>query len=104
LILAFWVVPSLIVSLVPIRYRELLKELHSAIVIAVVTSCPCGRAIHRQMTGASRRCRVEDRTATKSYRPPRQSAIRLPNSATCSCSSSLFAAFYFHAALQARNG
>jgi proton glutamate symport protein len=40
LILAFWVIPSLIASLVPIGYRELLKELSSAIVIAVVTSLP----------------------------------------------------------------
>ena len=40
LILAFWVIPSLIASLVPIGHRELLKELNSAIVIAVVTSLP----------------------------------------------------------------
>ena len=40
LILAFWVIPSLIASLVPIGYRELLKELSSAIAIAVVTSLP----------------------------------------------------------------
>ena len=40
LILAFWVIPSLIAALVPIGHRELLKELNSAIVIAVVTSLP----------------------------------------------------------------
>jgi proton glutamate symport protein len=40
LILAFWVIPSIIASLVPVGYRELLKELSSAIVIAVTTSLP----------------------------------------------------------------
>ena len=40
LILAFWVIPCLIDCLVPIGYRELLKELNGAIVIAVVTSLP----------------------------------------------------------------
>ena len=40
LILAFWVIPCLIDCLVPIGYRELLKELSGAIVIAVVTSLP----------------------------------------------------------------
>jgi proton glutamate symport protein len=40
LILAFWLIPALIASLVPIGHRELLKELNSAIVIAVVTTVP----------------------------------------------------------------
>jgi proton glutamate symport protein len=40
LILAFWVIPALIASFIPIGHRELLKELNSAIVIAVVTTVP----------------------------------------------------------------
>ena len=38
--LAFWVIPALIASFIPIGHRELLKELNSAIVIAVVTTVP----------------------------------------------------------------
>ena len=103
LILAFWVIPSLIVSLVPIGYRELLKELHSAIVIAVVTSLPVTAVpfIVQMTERLAARCRVED--------PDRDEII----STTMAVSYPLaqlgnlfvfffmvFAAFYFHAALQ----
>jgi len=62
LILAFWVIPSLIAALVPIGHRELLKELNSAIVIAVVTSLPVTSVPYIvQMTERlAARCQVKD--------------------------------------------
>ncbi len=40
LILALWVIPSLIAAIAPIGYGELMKELQTSMVVAVVTSLP----------------------------------------------------------------
>jgi proton glutamate symport protein len=60
LILALWVIPSLIASLVPIGYRALLRELRSAMLIAVVTSLPISAVplIVQMSERLAARCRV----------------------------------------------
>jgi proton glutamate symport protein len=40
LILAFWTLPSLLAALSSVRYRDIMRELESALVVAVVTSLP----------------------------------------------------------------
>ncbi len=62
LIVSFWLIPSLIASLAPLGYRELLRELRSAIVIAVATSLPVSAVpyIIEMTNRLADRCRVED--------------------------------------------
>ena len=103
LILAFWVIPTLIASLVPIGYRELLKELHSAIVIAVVTSLPVTAVpfIVQMTERLAIRCRVED--ADRDEIISTTMAVSYPLAQLGNLFVfffMVFAAFYFHAALQ----
>jgi proton glutamate symport protein len=102
LILAFWVIPSLIASLAPISYRELLKELHSAIVIAVVTSLPVTAVplIVQMAERLAARCRLED--AERNEVISTTMAVGYPIAQLGNLFVlffMVFAAFYFHAAL-----
>jgi len=99
LILALWVIPSLIASLVPISYRALLKELQSALVIAVVTSLPVTAVpLLVQMTERlAARCRVED--ADRDEIISTTMAVSYPIAQLGNLFVFLFmvfAAFYFH--------
>ena len=103
LILAFWVIPSLIAALVPIGHRELLKELNSAIVIAVVTSLPVTSVPYIvQMTERlAARCQVKD--ADRGEIISTTMGVSYPLAQLGNLFVFLFivfAAFYFHAALQ----
>jgi proton glutamate symport protein len=102
LILALWVLPSLIASLVPIGYRALLKELQGAIVIAVVTSLPVAAVpfIVQVSERLAARCRVED--ADRHEIISTTMAVSYPLAQLGNLFVfffMVFAAFYFHRAL-----
>ena len=40
LVLAFWAIPAVLASLLPVRHRDLLRELRPALLMAVATSLP----------------------------------------------------------------
>jgi Na+/H+-dicarboxylate symporter/ABC-type amino acid transport substrate-binding protein len=46
LILALWTLPSLIAALSPVRYKDIMRELQTALVVAVVTSLPITAVPH----------------------------------------------------------
>ena len=46
LILALWTLPSLLAALSPVRYRDIMRELETALVVAVVTSLPITAVPH----------------------------------------------------------
>ena len=103
LILSFWVIPSLVASLVPISYRALLKELNSALVIAVVTSLPVTAVpLIVQMTERlAARCQVKD--ADREEIISTTMAVSYPFAQLGNLFVfffMVFASFYFHTALQ----
>jgi proton glutamate symport protein len=107
LILSFWVIPSLIASLVPIGYRELLRDLNSAIVIAVVTSLPVTAVpfIVEMTRRLAARCGVKD--ADRDEIISTTIAVSYPFAQLGNLFVFLFmvfAAFYFHTALQGAVG
>jgi proton glutamate symport protein len=102
LILALWGIPSLIASLVPIGYRALLKELRSALVIAVVTSLPVSAVpfIVQLSDRLAARWRVED--ADRSEVIATTMAVGYPVAQLGNLFVffyMVFAAFYFHVVL-----
>jgi proton glutamate symport protein len=103
LILAFWVIPSVIASLVPIGYRELLKELNSAIIIAVVTSLPVTAVplIVQMAERLAARCGVKD--ADREEIISTSMAVSYPFAQLGNLFVFFFmafAAYYFHTAIQ----
>ena len=103
LILSFWVIPSVVASLVPISYRPLLKELNSALVIAVVTSLPVTAVpLIVQMTERlAARCHVKD--ADREEIISTSMAVSYPFAQLGNLFVfffMVFASFYFHTALQ----
>ena len=46
LVVALWTLPSLIAALSPVRYRDVMRELQTALVVAVVTSLPITAVPH----------------------------------------------------------
>jgi proton glutamate symport protein len=103
LILAYWVIPSVVASLVPIGYRELLKELNSAIIIAVVTSLPVTAVpLIVQMTERlAARCGVKD--ADREEIISTTIAVSYPFAQLGNLFVFFFmafAAYYFHTAIQ----
>jgi proton glutamate symport protein len=102
LILALWMIPSLIASMAPIGYRALLKELQSAMVIAVVTSLPVSAVpfIVQMTERLAARCQVED--ADRNEIISTTMAVGYPVAQLGNlfvCFFMVFAAFYFHVAL-----
>ena len=103
IILAFWVIPSLIASLVPIGHRALLDDLRSALVMAVVTSLPV-TAVPFIIQVAERladRCRIQD--ADRDEIISTTMAVGYPFAQLGNLFVfffMLFAASYFHAAAQ----
>jgi proton glutamate symport protein len=103
LILAFWVIPALIASLIPIGHRELLKELNSAIVIAVVTTVPSTSVplLVQVSERLATRCGVKDRDREEIISTT--IAVSYPFAQLGNLFVFffiVFAAFYFHIAIE----
>ncbi len=66
LILALWTLPSLLAALSPVRYKDIMRELESALVVAVVTSLPITAVPHiiRVTQMLVEQHKVEDKEST----------------------------------------
>jgi proton glutamate symport protein len=103
LILAFWLIPALITSLVPISHRELLKELNDAIIIAVVTTVPSTSVplLVQMSERLAARCGVKD--ADRDEIVSTTIAVSYPFAQLGNLFVFFFiafAAFYFHTAIE----